>query len=102
MQIIGSENRTCLLLAFLPLVYIIDLVSVYENLLLLLQFLDELDWDFECRSDEISWCKSEPLSQWDIGNAVRLVDFNPDKLFSIGSVFNVMSAGDVSFLQTRT
>jgi hypothetical protein len=63
-----------------------------QDLLLLLQPLHEADWYLHRLRYDVRRSKGEPLREGDVGNAVRLVDFDQHELFGVRRVFNVVSA----------
>lgn len=64
-----------------------------EDLLLLLEVVGELDGDVERLGDEVGRGEGEPLREGDVGDAVGLVDFDPDEVLVLGSVFDVVPDG---------
>lgn len=69
-----------------------------KDLLVLLELFNKLNRDLKCLCDNIWRCKSKPLCQGNISNVVRLVDLNPDQIFSLGCVLDIMSSLLVSIL----
>ena len=57
--------------------YLSDSHSLDQHLLLLLQFLDNLDGNLENRGDDIGRSERQPLCERDIGHSVTLVEFDP-------------------------
>lgn len=62
-----------------------------QNLLLLLELLSNFEGNLESLGNEISRGKGKPLGQRDVGDAVRLVNLDPDKILSLRSVLNVVA-----------
>lgn len=62
-----------------------------KELLLPLDLLDKVDWDLERLCSNLGRCKCQPLRQGNVGNAIGLVDFDPDEVLSFGSVLNVVT-----------
>lgn len=61
-----------------------------QDLLLLLQALGKLKWDVENLGNNVCRSEREPLRERDVGDAVRLVDLNPDEVF-VASILDVVS-----------
>jgi hypothetical protein len=61
-----------------------------QDLLLLLQFVNELNRYLEYLRHNVRRRKSQPLGQRNVSHTVRLVDFNPDKVL-IANVLNVVA-----------
>ncbi len=62
-----------------------------QDLLGLLQLLDEAEGHVEHLRHNIGGCQSQPLSQGDVGDAVRLVNLDPDEVLGLRGVLNVVA-----------
>lgn len=62
-----------------------------ENLLLLLERLDELDGHLQRLGGHLRGSQGQPLSEGDVGDAVRLVDLDPDEILRLGGVLDVVA-----------
>lgn len=62
-----------------------------ENLLLLLNVLDESNIHLERLCRNLRRCQRKPLRQRNVRDTVRLVDFDPDEVFVLGGIFNVVT-----------
>ena len=61
-----------------------------QDLLLFLELVDKLNGDLENLGYNLGWCESKPLRQWDVRDAVRFVDLDPDEVL-VTCVLNVMA-----------
>lgn len=68
-----------------------------EELLLLLERLDELDGHLERLRSHLGGCQGEPLRQGNIGDAVRFIDLDPDQVFRLGRVLDVVAGFLLAF-----
>jgi hypothetical protein len=67
-------------------------LSVFDQILLLLhEVLSDLERDLERVRDDVGRREREPLRQRDVLHAVALVYLNPDELFGIGCVLDIMA-----------
>lgn len=65
--------------------------SFDQDLLFLLQVLHNGQRDIQRLSHDGGRGKGQPLGQADVGHAVTLVDFDPDKFLGWRGVFDVMA-----------
>lgn len=68
-----------------------DLFAGKQDLLLLLDLVDDFNVNLQHIRDSISRGQGEPLSQRDIGDTVALVQFDPNELFGLRGIFNVVA-----------
>lgn len=64
-----------------------------QDLLLLLDLLGEFKRNLQNLGNNLGRRERKPLRQRDVGDAVRFVDFNPDEVFGLGSVLDVVAVG---------
>lgn len=62
-----------------------------DELLVLLDLLDDLDWYIDGGGSDVRRSKGEPLAERDIGDTVGLVNFKVDKLLGLRGVLNVVA-----------
>ena len=62
-----------------------------KNLLLFLQLLHHREGDIQRVGDQVRRGEGKPLGQADVGHAVALVELDPDQLFGVGCVFDVVT-----------
>lgn len=67
------------------------LLSVNDNLLLLLQALHHIDINLQNIRDNIGRGERQPLRQGDISNTIGLVNLDEGEVFGGGCVLNVMA-----------
>ena len=70
---------------------IYQLVPLYQNLLLRLQLIDNLNRDFKDSRNDVVRGKSKPLGERNIFNCIAFEVLNPDKLFIIRSILDVVT-----------
>ena len=68
-----------------------QLIALDEDLLLLLELLDKSNVDLERLRDNVGGRERQPLCQRDVLDLVGLVNLDPDQVFSVGRVLDVMS-----------
>lgn len=68
-----------------------DLVSLDENLLLLLDMADNFLVDLQSLSSDVRRSQGQPLSERDVCDTVTLIDLNPHEFLGVGRVLNVVS-----------
>ena len=62
-----------------------------ENLLLLLQLLNHIERQLENAGYNVRWSKREPLGQRNISHSLAPVDLDPDEIFRVGSILDIVS-----------
>lgn len=63
-----------------------------KHLLLLLELVDKADGNLQGLGYDVGRGQRQPLGQRDVGDTVRLVDLNPDEVFGLGRVLDVVTS----------
>lgn len=63
-----------------------------QHLLLPLDLLDKLNRNVESLGDNVGGSEGEPLAKGDVRHAVRFVDLDPDEVFSVRGVLDVVAS----------